>query len=52
METAHPVKFLKIVEETLGVSIPIPNRIKRILTKKKKSIQISNFTQLKESLLK
>jgi len=50
LETAHPVKFLDIVEETLGVTLEIPNQIQTILHKKKASIKISNYAGLKKFL--
>ncbi len=50
LETAHPVKFLDIVEETLKVKVEIPNQIKSVINNKKVSIKISNYKELKEFL--
>ncbi|SNR16164.1 threonine synthase [Tenacibaculum jejuense] len=50
LETAHPVKFLDVVEETLSQKIPIPEEIQEIITKKKESIQISTYDELKSFL--
>ncbi len=36
-ETAHPVKFLDTVEETLSMEVPLPARIQSLLAKEKKS---------------
>lgn len=47
LETAHPIKFLDIVERTLNVDIEIPPKIKRILEKKKNAITIRNYNELK-----
>ncbi len=51
LETAHPVKFLGVVEETIGKSIAIPPQIKKVMGKEKSSIQIKNYGELKEFLL-
>lgn len=50
LETAHPVKFKDIVEETLGIAIEIPNNITRILNKKKRAVFIKDYDTLKEYL--
>ncbi len=50
LETAHPVKFLEIVEDTLGVSVAIPTQIKSVLNKEKKSIKITSYQDLKAFL--
>ena len=34
LETAHPVKFLDVVEETLPVKVAIPAQIQRIINNK------------------
>jgi threonine synthase len=52
LETAHPVKFLDIVEETLSEKLEIPSQIQKVMGKTKKSIQISNYVGLKNFLLK
>ena len=51
LETAHPVKFLDTVEETLERKVPMPERIKSLLDKEKKSIGIKNYADLKSYLL-
>ncbi|MBN1300318.1 MAG: threonine synthase [Melioribacteraceae bacterium] len=52
LETAHPAKFRDIVEETLGIEIELPERLKTSLEKKKHSIKLSgNFDEFKEFLL-
>jgi len=52
LETAHPVKFLDIVEETLETKIPeIPDQIKKVMDKEKKKIKIKDYLNLKEFLL-
>lgn len=50
LETAHPVKFLDIVKETLEVEVAIPKQIQAVMNKEKKSIKISNYNQLKSYL--
>ncbi|WP_424001391.1 threonine synthase [Maribacter sp. IgM3_T14_3] len=50
LETAHPVKFLDIVEETIHIKLEIPKQIQKVMGKEKKSIQISNYEDLKSFL--
>ncbi|WP_298539610.1 threonine synthase [uncultured Aquimarina sp.] len=52
LETAHPVKFLDIVEETLDTKIAIPPQIQKVLNKQKVSIKTNDYKKLKEFLLK
>ena len=51
LETAHPVKFLETVEETLSTKIAIPQQIKEVIQKEKKSITIKSYSALKDYLL-
>jgi len=51
LETAHPVKFLDVVEETIGVKLEVPSQIQKIMTKEKKSIRIKEYCELKNHLL-
>nr|WP_298927549.1 threonine synthase [uncultured Allomuricauda sp.] len=50
LETAHPVKFLDVVEDTLGLSPEIPPQIQKVMGKEKKSIKISTYEELKSYL--
>ena len=51
LETAHPVKFLTTVEETLGTKVELPRSIEDLLEKEKQSTPISNYEDLKQFLL-
>ena len=51
LETAHPVKFLDVVEETIGHRINIPTQIQKVMGREKKSIPIKNYVALKDFLL-
>ena len=51
LETAHPVKFLTTVEETLGTKVELPKRIQDLLKREKQSTPISNYDDLKRFLL-
>ena len=51
LETAHPVKFLETVEGVTGEKVPLPDSIKDIIHKQKKSFQISNYEDLKGYLI-
>lgn len=51
LETAHPVKFLDVVEDTIGLKLEIPEQIKKVMDKEKKSILIKKYDELKDYLL-
>jgi threonine synthase len=51
LETAHPVKFLDVVEETLQLHLPIPPQVQKVLEKNKVSIKIDTYQELKNYLL-
>ncbi|WP_299015901.1 threonine synthase [uncultured Polaribacter sp.] len=52
LETAHPVKFLDVVEETLPVTVAIPPQIQKVIDNKKVAIKASSYEDLKAFLLK
>ena len=52
LETAHPVKFLDVVEETLPVKVAIPAQIQKVINNKKVAIKASNYEDLKAFLMK
>jgi threonine synthase len=51
LETAHPVKFLDVVEPLLNIEIEIPNQIKSVMNKKKEATEINSYKDLKGYLL-
>lgn len=51
LETAHPVKFLNVVESTLPVSVGIPKQIKKVIDKEKVALKISTYENLKSYLM-
>jgi threonine synthase len=51
LETAHPIKFLDIVEPVLNVKLKIPKQIESVLNKEKVSIKIKIYEDLKQFLL-
>ena len=51
LETAHPVKFLDVVEKTLNIELPLPERIATIIKKEKHSISIDDYGDLKSFLM-
>ncbi len=51
LETAHPVKFLDVVEETIPEKLAIPAQIKKVMNKEKKSIKIATYEGLKDFLM-
>ncbi|NCT10667.1 MAG: threonine synthase [Flavobacteriia bacterium] len=50
LETAHPVKFLEVVENTLSIKVTIPEQIQKIMNKEKVAKKISSYQELKEYL--
>ncbi len=50
LETAHPVKFLDVVEDTLDVKVAIPPQIQKVIDKEKVATQISTYDELKSYL--
>jgi len=47
LETAHPIKFLDVVESLLNVKLPIPPQIESILNKEKLSVKIKTYEDFK-----
>ncbi|TXD53419.1 MULTISPECIES: threonine synthase [unclassified Polaribacter] len=52
LETAHPVKFLDVVESTLPVKVAIPEQIQKVINNKKVAIKASSYEDLKAFLMK
>jgi len=50
LETAHPIKFLDIVEPALGVTLPLPKQIESVMNKEKVSTKIKTYEELKAFL--
>ena len=50
LETAHPIKFLDVVEPALQIKLSIPKQIESVLNHEKKSIKISTYEELKSFL--
>ncbi|MGJ8593821.1 MAG: threonine synthase [Aquaticitalea sp.] len=51
LETAHPTKFLDVVEDVIRENIDLPSQIVAVMDKKKKSIEMSTYEELKNFLL-
>ena len=53
LSTAHPGKFLEVVEDATGVRPQLPSQLKKILKLEKDSVVIENTTEdLKTFLMK
>jgi threonine synthase len=52
LETAHPVKFLDVVTSVINEEIEMPQQILSVINKKKTSIKIKTYNELKQFLLK
>lgn len=51
LETAHPTKFLDVVEEVIQEKQPLPEQIQSVMGKDKVSVKISTYDNLKAFLL-
>ena len=51
LSTAHPIKFKEQVQKSIGKEIPMPSRLKGIMGKTKRSIEINSYNDLKDQLL-
>jgi threonine synthase len=50
--TAHPAKFLEVIEESLGIEIPLPAELKAVRDKEVLSVTIpGNFEALRRELI-
>lgn len=52
LETAHPIKFLDIVEDCLNLKLEIPNQIMSVINKEKVSISIKTYDAFKNFITK
>jgi threonine synthase len=50
LETAHPIKFLDVVEPILNLKLKIPSQIESVLNKEKIFTKIKSYTELKAYL--
>ena len=51
LETAHPTKFLDVVEDVIKTTVALPPQIEAVMDKEKVAFQISNYEGLKAFLL-
>jgi threonine synthase len=51
LETAHPTKFLDVVEDVINEKVALPPQIEAVMDKEKVAIQISDYKALKSFLL-
>jgi threonine synthase len=51
LETAHPTKFLDVVEDVIQTKVALPPQIEAVMDKKKVALQISDYEGLKDFLL-
>jgi len=52
LETAHPTKFLEVVENVIQQKQELPTQIKAVMGKEKFSVKIDTYENLKKFLLK
>ena len=50
LETAHPTKFLDVVEEVIQSKVELPEQIQSVMNKQKTSIKIKDYSELKTFL--
>jgi threonine synthase len=51
LETAHPTKFLDVVEDVIKEKQPLPEQIQSVMGKEKVAVKISTYEDLKNFLL-
>ena len=51
LETAHPIKFSNHIENELDLKLKIPQSISKIISKKKRYIDIENYSNFKRKIL-
>jgi len=51
LETAHPTKFLDVVEEVLDTKVDLPPQLEAVMNKKKTAVNIKSYEDLKNFLL-
>jgi len=51
LETAHPTKFLDVVEDVIEKTIPLPPQIEAVMGKEKVATSIGTYEELKDFLL-
>ena len=52
LETAHPTKFLNVVEDVIKQKVALPPQIEAVMDKEKTSILVEHYNDLKAVLLK
>ncbi len=52
LETAHPTKFLDVVEDVINEKQELPSQIEAVINKQKVAFKVNNYKDLKEFLLK
>ncbi|BAO77557.1 threonine synthase [Winogradskyella sp. PG-2] len=52
LETAHPTKFLDVVEDVIKKTVPLPSQIEAVMDKEKVAVAVSSYEELKQFLLK
>jgi threonine synthase len=52
LETAHPTKFLDVVEDVINQKLELPPQIEAVMDKEKVAIAINSYEELKGFLLK
>ncbi len=51
LETAHPIKFLDVVESVIDKKVTLPEDIKSLILKEKKSILIKDYEEFKAYMM-
>jgi threonine synthase len=51
LETAHPTKFLDVVENVIEKTVPLPPQIEAVMNKEKVAVAINSYDELKVFLL-
>ena len=52
LETAHPTKFLDVVEEVISEKVELPPQIQAIIDRQKHAAFVKNYEEFKSFMLK
>lgn len=52
LETAHPLKFLEVIEDALKIKLELPNDVQTLIKKEKNAVEINDYEEFKAYMLR
>ena len=52
LETAHPLKFLEVIEDALKIKLELPNDVQTLIKKEKSAVEINDYEEFKAYMLR